>query len=132
MARYEFMQETLVEILRGLSGVQVVASADVFSACRSLKYQLREAERVAGVQQQGVADAHVAAMRAAQLAAERVRGTPPLMPTVSDGLPPAHAQHSFTGRELVSVVALFLTLCFAPPSVYAVTPCLCVVGRPFV
>ena len=37
MARYEFMQETLVEILRGLSGVQVVASADVFSACRSLK-----------------------------------------------------------------------------------------------
>ena len=81
MARYEFMQETLVEILRGLSGVQVVASADVFSACRSLKYQLREAERVAGVQQQGVADAHVAAMRAAQLAAERVRGTPPLMPT---------------------------------------------------
>ena len=59
MARYEFMQETLVEILRGLSGVQVVASADVFSACRSLKFQLREAKRVEDMQQQGAADARM-------------------------------------------------------------------------
>ena len=106
MARYSFIQETLDEMLQKLPNENIVAAADVLSACRSLKVRLRSAERVIAGQQQRDASDHEVAYRAAQLEAERSRAAlqPPPAPGASGGLPPVSGQCSF-GR-LASLSAL--------------------------